>query len=65
MTNAWIEHVKAYQAKYGCSYKEAMSKAKDTYKVIKGSGGKNAGYIRRLLAEKNETFDLKKMKNQK
>ena len=30
--NDWIKHVKAYQAKHGCSYKEALQKAKATYK---------------------------------
>jgi hypothetical protein len=30
--NAWIKHVKEYQAKHGCSYKEAMQKAKATYR---------------------------------
>lgn len=30
--NAWIQHVKDYQAKHKCSYKEAMQKAKMTYK---------------------------------
>lgn len=34
--NSWISHVKAYQAKHGCSYKEALQKSKATYK--KGSG---------------------------
>ena len=34
--NPWISHVKAYQAKHKCSYKEAMQKSKATYK--KGSG---------------------------
>jgi hypothetical protein len=35
-TNKWISHVKAYQAKHGCSYKEAMQRSKETY--IKGGG---------------------------
>lgn len=30
--NAWILHCKAYQKEHGCSYKEAISLAKDTYK---------------------------------
>ena len=31
--NAWVAHVKAYQAEHrGMSYKEAMSKAKETYR---------------------------------
>jgi hypothetical protein len=36
MGNPWLKHVKAYQAKHGCSYKEALQKSKATYK--KGSG---------------------------
>lgn len=30
--NKWIEHVKAYQAQHGCSYKEAMTRAKESYR---------------------------------
>jgi hypothetical protein len=30
--NRWVAHVKAYQAQHGCSYKEAMSRAKETYR---------------------------------
>jgi len=30
--SAWIAHVKAYAAEHGIPYKEAMSKAKDSYK---------------------------------
>ena len=30
--NSWVAHVKAYQAKHGCTYKEAMKRAKETYK---------------------------------
>ena len=29
--NPWIEHVKAYQTKHVCSYKEALSGASKTY----------------------------------
>ena len=31
-TSSWIEHVKAYAAKHGVSYKDAMSAAKASYK---------------------------------
>ena len=27
----WLEHVKAYQAEHGCSYKEALKGASSTY----------------------------------
>ena len=30
--NPWIQHVKAYQAQHGCSYKEAMKLAKHSYR---------------------------------
>lgn len=30
--NTWIEHCKSYASKHGCSYKEAMSKGKKSYK---------------------------------
>ena len=30
--SAWLTHVKAYQKKNGCSYREAMQKGKATYK---------------------------------
>jgi hypothetical protein len=29
--NSWIAHIKRYQEEYKCSYKEAMSKAKESY----------------------------------
>lgn len=32
-SNPWITHVKKYKAKHGCSYKEAMSLAKASYRV--------------------------------
>lgn len=32
---AWTDHVKAYREKHNCSLKEAMTKAKDTYKSTK------------------------------
>lgn len=31
-SSPWVKHVKAYQAKHGCSYKQAMTRAKATYK---------------------------------
>ena len=32
MSNRWISHVKAYQKKHNCSYKQAMARAKKSYK---------------------------------
>ena len=43
MVSKWIEHVKAYCKKHGCSYKEGMSKAKASYKPSK-KGGAMSGY---------------------
>jgi len=45
--NAWIAHVKRFQAEHGCSYKEALKGASATYQ--KGSGwadpSKNTGQM--------------------
>ena len=35
----WIEHVKAYQAEHGCSYKEALKGASSTYTKKTSSKG--------------------------
>jgi hypothetical protein len=32
----WIEHVKAFKAKHGCSYKEALKGASASYRSMKG-----------------------------
>lgn len=37
-SNPWVAHVKSYQAQHNCPYKEAMTKAKATYKPTKGRG---------------------------
>jgi hypothetical protein len=34
----WIKHVKAFQAKHGCSYKDALRGASSSYRSMKGSG---------------------------
>jgi hypothetical protein len=36
MANAWISHVKAFQAHHGCSYKDALKRASSSYKKLKG-----------------------------
>jgi hypothetical protein len=33
LTNPWVKHVKEYQSKHGCSYKEAMQLSKKSYKL--------------------------------
>jgi len=51
MASAWIEHVKLYQRKHNCSYKEAMKRSSATYKKKqkhKQAGGNLAGDITRL-----------------
>ena len=49
MTTAWISHVKAYQKKHNCTYKEALSRSKATYKKkTKQAGGNFAGDLTRL-----------------
>jgi len=34
-SSPWIQHIKAYQAEHGCTYREAMTRAKATYKKSK------------------------------
>ena len=36
MANAWISHVKTFQAHHGCTYKEALKRASASYKKLKG-----------------------------
>ena len=51
MVSAWVKHVKAYQKKHKCSYKEAMVKSKATYKKKKKTsqaGGNLVGDLTRL-----------------
>lgn len=31
MSNSWIDHVKSYAEKHNISYKESLSKAKESY----------------------------------
>ena len=38
MANEWIMHVKAFQAKHGCSYKDALKGASASYHTMKGNG---------------------------
>ena len=40
--NEWLKHVRAYQAKHICSYKQALQQASKTYKKQKGAGTKPA-----------------------
>ena len=38
--NSWIAHVKSYQSKHNCSWKEALSGAKNSYTKQQGKGKK-------------------------
>jgi len=31
-SNKWITHVKSYQRKHGCTYRDALVRSKDTYR---------------------------------
>lgn len=53
----WIDHVKSFQKKHNCSYKDALKGAKQTYK---GGGNQAAGYIQALIANELKTKNNKK-----
>lgn len=40
MPNAWTNHCKNYASEHGCSYKEALTRAKSTYNPASMEGGK-------------------------
>jgi hypothetical protein len=40
---AWIDHVKAYAQKHKCSYKEALSRSRPSYKPMSKSSTKKKG----------------------
>ena len=46
---SWIAHVKAYQKEHGCSYKEAMKGAKDSYAKKSQVEGKGLRSIARKM----------------
>jgi hypothetical protein len=63
--NAWLQHVKDYQKKHGCSYKTAMQKAKATYnststkktkKKKKGGARKIAPQLVTVATEPDKAF---------
>ena len=68
MTSPWIKHVKAYQKKHKCSYKEALVGAKSTYKKHSGEGFlnllantyKSAKFLKEHPGEKPEIFKISK-----
>ena len=57
----WINHVKRYASDNNVSYREALKLSRDSYHEMKG-GSVKSGYIRRLIAEKPEKFDVSKIK---
>jgi hypothetical protein len=56
--NPWIQHVKAYQAKHGCPFREAMKKAKASYKPQKGGARKIAPVLVTAPAKPAKVFSL-------
>ena len=52
MVNPWIEHVKKYAHAHNLSYREALSKAKQTYKKEAIGGSRKSNYVRILEAKK-------------
>jgi hypothetical protein len=60
--NSWIAHVKSYQSKHNCSWKEALSGAKNSYTKQQGKGKKIVPMLvnddvksNPVFAEPNET----------
>lgn len=57
MPNAWINHVKDYQSKNGCSYKEAMSRSKASYNGSSSSSccAKEGGSLKGVMRKAKNT----------
>lgn len=55
MGNNWIEHCKDYQSKHNCSWKEALTKAKKSYK-----GGKSKSSTKSKSSNKTKDARDKK-----
>jgi hypothetical protein len=49
MVNEWIEHVKRFQQQHGCSYKEALKSARDSYHQISSGGSLSGENLKELL----------------
>ena len=50
MPNQWIKHVKAYHAKHPkLSYKEALTRARPSYKSQKGRGGGTSRHQQQVI----------------
>lgn len=52
MTEKWIAHVKKYREKEGCSYKEALMKAKTSYNSNGGAKKTNKAPAKKEAAKK-------------
>jgi|688.fasta_scaffold250961_1 hypothetical protein len=63
MINNWIEFVKIYAEEYDLSYKEALKEAKYSYRKTQTGGSIKSNYIAKLVASKNDKFDIKRVKN--
>ena len=64
MANSWIEHVKAYAAKNKMSYKEAISKARPSYKKQTAKDKKDEskgmkGQVKGTKSKSNRNFEKK------
>ena len=59
MNNSWITHVKSYAEKNGISYKEALSKSKDSY--VKSNTTKKEKPVKKikvLKTKKENVIDI-------
>lgn len=59
MPSAWIDHVKNYQQQHGCSYKDAMTQAKSSYKCkcpSSSSSAKSGGSVKTVVRKVKNTI---------
>jgi len=61
---AWIDHVKAYAKKNGCTYKEALSKARATYKPSAKMPKKKGGAMPCIERKIGGAMPLKQVKSE-
>tara|TARA_Y100000361_G_C11013652_1_gene265711 strand:- start:49 stop:510 length:462 start_codon:yes stop_codon:yes gene_type:complete len=64
MANSWIEHVKAYAKKNGVSYKEAITKARPSYKKQNAKDRKDEskgmkGQVKGTKSKSKRNFETK------
>jgi len=56
MSNLWIAHVKSYAEKNGISYKESLSKSKDSY--VKSNAIKTEKPIKKIKVLKTKKENI-------